>query len=84
MLDHDPVDLALGGLSLGVGRLRLPTCEAERVLDRPSEASLSRTLLLRLKDEGAWTDEPEVADVRWAVAHECKRQLINQHITRRS
>lgn len=76
MLDHDPVVLAVGGLSLGVGRL--PTCEADRELDRPSEASLNRTLLLRLKDEGACADEPEVADVRWAVVHECKsNRLIN-------
>jgi len=67
LLDHDPVFLALGGLSLGVGRLPAP--EAERELDRPSDTSVNRTLLLRLKDEGA---ELEVADSRWAATQKCK------------
>ena len=56
---------------------RLPACDADRELVRPSDASLNRTLLLRLKDEGACADEPEVADVRWAVAHECKDNQVN-------
>jgi hypothetical protein len=61
------VVLTLGGLSFGVGRLPAP--ETERELDRPSNSSVNRTLLLRLKDEGA---ELEVADARWAGAQEWK------------
>jgi len=59
LLDHDPVVLALGGLSSAVGRV------PDRVLRPPSDDSVKRTRLLLLKDEGAWPDELEVADARW-------------------
>ena len=65
LLDHDPVFLALGGLSLGVGRL--PARDVLRWDPRPSCVSVNRTRLLRLNDDGACVDTPEVADARWAA-----------------
>ena len=57
LLDHDPVDVALGGLLSGE-----PVCEFDREADRPSKDGVNRTRLLRLYEEGACDDE----EVRWA------------------
>lgn len=56
--------LALGGLSSGVGSD--PVREVDREPDRASYDSVNRTRLLRLNEEGACDDSPEVVDVRWA------------------
>ena len=80
MLDQEPVDLALGGLSSGVGRF--PDL-ADRVLRPPSEDSVNRTRLLRLNDEGACPEEVlDVADARWAMINDKNARQPNNEKTR--
>lgn len=65
--------LALGGLWSGVGSdpVREVDCEA----DRASKDCVNRTRLLRLNEEGACDDRPEVVDVRWARGTSSQRSM---------